>query len=309
MCYRKIEFGVWGKCSVCGADVKSLPIPSSKSSRTTFYYSERFAWHIVTAHKMTLTEYVEASGIQRPLCACGCGNRLEPRVAGKDIVFRERVFGHSNPNNPAVAAAVARSKITRLGSGNPMYGVPAWNKGLTAETNAVVAEVARKRLGRIASLSTRAKQSLARRLNPSARHTTPHSEETKAVLRAKTLAMIARGGFPQTRSKPHVAMQLILEECGIRYDEEKRVGYFSFDFYLPDQDLYLEVDGDYFHSNPQFYPNGPKTATQKRNYYRDSIKHQFVANSNMVVLRFWENQILKNRQAVKEQIIEAVSKR
>ena len=54
----------------------------------------------------------------------------------------------------------------------------------------------------------------------------------------------------------------------VRQFEAKDIGRF-YDFYLPDSNLIIEVDGDYFHSNPLIYEGKELTPTQKRNiiYY------------------------------------------
>lgn len=50
----------------------------------------------------------------------------------------------------------------RKGARNPMHGKPAWNKGLTADTNETVARMTNAQIGRKASDETRQKQRLAK---------------------------------------------------------------------------------------------------------------------------------------------------
>ena len=124
----------------------------------------------------------------------------------------------------------------------------------------------------------------------------PHSEETKQKLRETTLASIKRGVFKQTKSKPHIEMLKILDLAKIEYEEEKRVSFFSFDFYLIGLDTYIEVDGDYFHSNPRLYPNGPKTNTQKINYVNDQKKNAIMDGKRFI--RLWECEILNRSEEI-----------
>lgn len=117
-------------------------------------------------------------------------------------------------------------------------------------------------------------------------------------MRIATLNRIREGKFKHLKSLPHRKMCEIFKSLKIKYVEEKIVDFWSFDIYLPSYDIYIEVDGDYFHSNPLFYPSGPKTNTQKINYYRDLKKNQFCLKNNLTLLRFWEADILGNSEKI-----------
>jgi very-short-patch-repair endonuclease len=111
--------------------------------------------------------------------------------------------------------------------------------------------------------------------------------------------MIKDGKFSQIKSKPHIKFQEILKELNIDHEEEKILDVWCFDFYVSKCNIYVEVDGDYFHSNPKFYPNGPKTNTQKINWYRDIKKSRYCLENNLKLLRFWECDILNNPEEIK----------
>jgi very-short-patch-repair endonuclease len=123
-----------------------------------------------------------------------------------------------------------------------------------------------------------------------------HTEETKLVLREKALLQLKNGGFPQTKTIPHVLFAGILTELGLVFEEEVKRGCFCFDFHVVRQNVYVEVDGDYWHSNPKFYPNGPITKSQKINWFRDLKKNDFAKREGLFVLRFWEYDIINNKQ-------------
>lgn len=113
-----------------------------------------------------------------------------------------------------------------------------------------------------------------------------------------TIRNIKAGKFKQLETIPHKRFRLILEQNNIEYKEEEIVQYYSFDFYLPKYKLYIEVDGDYFHSNPKVFPDGPKTKTQKRNFANDKRKNSFVKTKKIDLVRFWEYDILNNPEEV-----------
>lgn len=54
----------------------------------------------------------------------------------------------------------------------------------------------------------------------------------------------------------------------------------------------VKADGDYFHSNPKFYPNGPETETQKVNFGKDKAKNKYIPKRGFKLIRFWEEDIL-----------------
>jgi G:T-mismatch repair DNA endonuclease (very short patch repair protein) len=117
---------------------------------------------------------------------------------------------------------------------------------------------------------------------------------------------IENGDFKQTKTKPHIAFGKILDSLQIKYKEELILSKWSFDFYLFDYDVYVEVDGDYFHSNPKIYPNGPKTKTQNINWYRDIKKNKYCKENNIKLIRFWECDILNDEELIKCRLKESL---
>jgi very-short-patch-repair endonuclease len=110
--------------------------------------------------------------------------------------------------------------------------------------------------------------------------------------------MISDGKFKHTKTECHIRFENILKKLEIKYEDEFVVEYWSFDFYLPEYNFYIEIDGDYWHSNPKFYPDGPKTKAQKINYTRNISKNNFCIKNNLNLLRFWENQIINNEKDI-----------
>jgi very-short-patch-repair endonuclease len=192
-----------------------------------------------------------------------------------------------------------QAKITRRGSGNPMYGKEPWNRGLTKDISDSLQQTSKKLKGRKLSDEFKKKLSESAKRRTVHGHTGhKHSKETIEFLRQNTIRLIKEGKFKQTKSRPHIAFAEILKQLNISYEEEKQLEYWSFDFYLPDYNIYIEVDGDYFHSNPKIYPNGPKTKTQKINYARDISKNKYCQTNHIQLLRFWESDILSAKEDV-----------
>ena len=253
-------------------------------------------------HQMKIEDYFASYiGLSRPVCACNqCKQLVNIAIKGASIYWKKYQCGRY----PETIEWSKKAKKSRIGPGNPMYGKRAWNTGMSKDDNPILFRMAQKAKGRKASVEQKLHMSQAAKKRKIHGHTGhKHSEATKQKLRENTLRLIKMGIFKQTRSKPHLKMCEILESLNILYIEEKIIKYFSFDFYLPDYNLYLEVDGDYFHSNPRSYPDGPKTKTQKVNYTRDIAKNNFCRKKNLKLMRFWEYDILKGTEAISEKLL------
>lgn len=203
-------------------------------------------------------------------------------------------------NNDNYRAHVDRMKVERKGKGNPMYGAVAWNDGLTKESDDRVKKISEDRMGIEFSDNTLKKMSESAKMREIHGHTGhKHSEKSKQIMREKTIARFKRGEFPQTNSLPHrMVRELLLEIFGENIKEEFGYGGFVFDFKV---DRYLvEIQGDYFHCNPETRHAIPKNDMQKNNLERDERKRNFVKeNLEYELIEVWENDIINNIEKVK----------
>ena len=92
-------------------------------------------------------------------------------------------------------------------------------------------------------------------------------------------------------TKIELKMQSFLDELNIEYIKQKRFITKKFmcycDFFLPVNNIIIEVDGEYFHKYEDFIKNGKRTQ-------RDIDKNNFYKSLNFNVLRYWGNQLNKN---------------
>lgn len=68
------------------------------------------------------------------------------------------------------------------------------------------------------------------------------------------------------------------------------------DFYLPDHNIAIEVDGDYWHSYGLVYEQ--MNPTQKRNHRVDEEKNHWCLVNGIPLLRIWEHDIEKHPEYV-----------
>ena len=110
------------------------------------------------------------------------------------------------------------------------------------------------------------------------------------------------------RSLLEIKFEVFFKVLNIEYSHSYRVNAktrnFVYDFYLPKYNILIEVDGDFWHCNPNTKHKLPKFKTQKANVINDQRKDNWAKNNGFKLLRFWESDINTNPQ----QIIESLKK-
>ena len=82
-----------------------------------------------------------------------------------------------------------------------------------------------------------------------------------------------------------------------------------YDFYLPDSNILIEIDGDYYHANPEKYDVNnwdSLTPTQKRDIAVDNLKNKWALLHGIPIYRFWENDIRHKPEKVLKELKETV---
>lgn len=79
------------------------------------------------------------------------------------------------------------------------------------------------------------------------------------------------------------------------------------DVYIEELNLAIEFDGDFYHCNPELYPDGATYQMQKDKIEKDKIKNKYFEDNNIPYLRIWEYDYLNRNDKVKELINEAIN--
>lgn len=273
------------------------------NKKSGVYKLNKFAYHLLFVHGISLKDYCKQYlKVEWPLCPA---KKVEVgfRITGEGVLIRQFSQGGVNKETcPAFARGCEKLSRERMGENNPMYGKETWNKGLGLEDERI-RRIAEARTGLKMSEESKEKMRQRRKESPlKARHTTPHSSETVEKLRVNTARLWAEGVFSKTTSI-HLKMREFLSSLNLveKPVEEFQDKYYSIDFALPERKIAIECDGDYYHVNPAFFPDGPKDAIQRRNFGRDKAKNTFLTNRGWTILRFWECEI--NSGIFKEKLI------
>lgn len=235
-----------------------------------------------------------------PLCKCGCGIETKWR---SDRGYAEYATGHnsigeSNPMYGQTHSHNARKNISikrkaKFASGE----LKVWCDGLTKETDdrlRVMGENTSNNTERSAKISSAL---LGRK----------KSDEQMQKIWAGQRKWLATHHY-NNPSSIEVAFQNILNVLNLPHTQQFSLDKFTYDFYIQSNNLLVEIDGDFYHSNPVKYPNGPEFPIQKRNFENDKKKDEIARASGYTLLRFWETDIKNNPQQVIIQLLAEINK-
>ncbi len=86
----------------------------------------------------------------------------------------------------------------------------------------------------------------------------------------------------------------LFNDLGLRWEEEYLVRFYHFDYFLPDNGILIEVQGNYWHTRPE-------------NMARDKRKRTFVQkHTTHKLLEIWEDEF-KNRKELKKKLLTTLS--
>lgn len=264
-----------------------------------FYYREKYSRNIL-----------DALSLKYNIPLCPITNEYVSYKLSGSVIFGKfsssctpsQITQYSLKNNEEYKKKIKKFKVTRKGKGNPMFGKKAWNRGKNKKNNDIMRRNSENRKGVKFSEKTLKKMSeSAKKRKVHGHKGFKHSEESKQIMREKTIARFKSGKFPQINSLPHRIVRNILEsifgKCGIDFFEEKEYGNFVFDFHVGKN--LIEVQGDYFHCNPKTRHATPKNKMQENNLKRDKRKKEFVKKEKKYeLIELWEYDIINNKEKV-----------
>lgn len=95
------------------------------------------------------------------------------------------------------------------------------------------------------------------------------------------------------KTSPQLIINNLLNNIHINYTNEYSIDFYLVDNYLDDYNLILEVNGDYYHSNPLIYSK--INETQAKNVSKDKRKDKYIMKyHNIKTLYLWEYDINNN---------------
>lgn len=249
-----------------------------------------------------------------PLCKCGCGEIVSWNH-GKER-FNDFKHGHyvrttGGFYSPEGAKKSGETRKQRFSSGK----IHQWNKGLSLEESYGVekANDIRKKISSNENRSKKISNSLKgkKKSEEHIKKITENrriywsKEENRLAQRDRRLTQLSENRVGRiVNNKLEQSFRDILNLCKIKYIQSFNSGRFVYDFYVPSKNILIEVDGDFYHTNPKKYPNGPIYEIQIKNIKNDKIKTEWAESNGYTLLRFWESDIENDRLQIVKTLIE-----
>lgn len=106
---------------------------------------------------------------------------------------------------------------------------------------------------------------------------------------------------------PEREFKKILKELKVQFEVQKIVGNKIFDFYIPKANLLVEIDGDYYHANPDTMKSENINGMQAKNVRNDTFKNGLASGLGFALERVWENDLKSNYEIVKSRFKKILS--
>ena len=233
----------------------------------------------------------------KPTCKCGCGQ--ETRYEGKLKDFCQWIHGHQakvkghfgDPKNPKRVEKIISTRKQKFKNG---------------EYNHVIKAVKENR--KCPELGTKISKGAKGIAKPKPENFGVgriQSEITRQKMSESAIENILKTGKVK-RSNLEYKFEGILQTLFVGFihsfyiKEVKKI----YDFYLPEFNILIEIDGDFWHCNPNTKYAIPECKTQELNIENDKIKNKWASDNNYKLLRFWEYDINNNVS----QIVETLKK-
>lgn len=101
---------------------------------------------------------------------------------------------------------------------------------------------------------------------------------------------------------PEKAFQSILKKYKIDFEPQFILGSKIFDFYLKESNTLVEIQGDYWHGNPEIYEQF--SWAQTRMQKRDLEKKNIALGRGYNYLEVWENELNEDKKSVVNRMVE-----
>lgn len=280
------------ECKECGKQFETL----DKLRR------HRSQKHNISSEQ-TYIEYV-LSG-DTPTCKCGCGEKT--KFLGTTIGFRDFKWGHGTRMQENLFIHTPEMKIKSKEVQKKMYAsgeLVVWNKGLTIDDPRVKdnvekmlacpgrgEKISKALSGVLKSEEHKEKLSVLGKI----RWTDPERREKQ---RFNRINYFKNKQFNQ-KSKLEQFFEDLLVDLGIGFENQYPLNGYLYDFYIPSKNILIEVDGDWYHCNPIKHPEAIHPI-QKAVVKNDAAKNESAKDAGIELLRFWETDIKKNTESVKE---------
>ena len=97
----------------------------------------------------------------------------------------------------------------------------------------------------------------------------------------------------------------MLDEHGVSYKRQKEIGHYHVDFYLPETNSVVEIQGCYWHGCLQCGHDSSFHQTRRR---QDAGRHTYLRRKGYQVELLWEHEFQQGAAAINKMIIAKLKK-
>ena len=254
--------------------------------------------HIQHTHKLKKMDYLIQTKYNgtHPLCMCGCNQ--ETRYEASKLDFCRFISGHQSRLEGHWGDLKSEKRVNAIISTRKQ-------KFQSGEYNHILKQVSKPRSEEIKQKISKSGTGVSRPKADGFGVGRLHSQQTKYKMSETAINNILKKGKVK-RSNLEYKFEGILDMLGYQYQHSYYVPDIKkiYDFYLPDYNTFIEIDGDFWHCNPDTKFAIPEYKSQKLNLINDQFKNEWAANNGYKIFRIWENDIKNNIQHVKQILTE-----
>lgn len=128
------------------------------------------------------------------------------------------------------------------------------------------------------------------------KHNGKRTDECKLKMSKSRIKYLQNNKLSFKNTKPELETKAILNKYGIKFEMQKRInsnnGIKYYDFYLPDYNLLIEVDGIFYHGK-NIKDEDLKYDIQKQCRKNDKYKNKLALEKGFTLLRVWQDELNK----------------
>ena len=122
--------------------------------------------------------------------------------------------------------------------------------------------------------------------------------------------MLTEGEFSLSSEIEKEFIQKCIEPLGVEYKTQhylKDLHHFC-DVYIPEKNMIIEFQGDYWHGNPKKYKKEELSRFQLKKVEKDEILREYCKNNNMPLIEVWESDYNRDSENVTKLLMEEIKK-
>jgi len=235
-------------------------------------FSDKLPHGKITQEKL-LTDF-KYDGI-RPTCKCGCGNYTEISYVG-EAHFCNYLLGHNAKthnnwgNNEKAISNSSETRRKQYKSGEREQ----WNKGKTWKET----------------------------------YTNEDIKRLTKIQREKIYRMLTEGEFSLSSKIEKEFIEKCIKPLGIKFTTQHYIKdlHHYCDVYIPEKNVVIEFQGDYWHGNPKKYEKEELSEFQLEKVKKDESLREYCKNNGIRLVEIWESDYNRDIDGVNKLIVENI---